>query len=350
MKTGLRLLALLAVPSAVLLFPPAAPVLAAPVDPRYHLVRTIPLPGADGWDYMTADAANHRLYVSRGTHVAVVDTETGKPVGDIPDTTGVHGIALDPKDGRGFTSNGRANSVTIFDLKTLKKIGEAATGDGPDAIVYEPVTGRVFTFNGRAGTATAIDAANGTVVGTVALPGRPEFPVADVKGHLYDNIEDKSEIVSIDAKTLKVDAVWPLAPAESPSGLAMDRKHRRLFAVCDNQKLAVVDADSGKLVGTPAIGSGPDACAFDPDQSLVFSPNGEDGTMTVLREVTPDQYETVATLTTQAGARTMALDEKTHRVFTVTAKTIPPTPGETGRRRRQYVDGSFVILEYAPGK
>ena len=276
-----------------------------------------------------------------------MDTRTGQLAGDIPDTDGVHGVAIDAKLGRGFTSNGRANTVTIFDLKTLKKIGEVPVGEGPDAIVFEPVTGRVFTFNGRAGTATAIDAASGKVVGTVTLPGRPEFPVADGKGHLYDNIEDKGEIADVNARTLKVDHVWPLAPAESPSGIAMDTKSRRLFSVCDGQKMAVTDADTGKVVATPAIGNGPDACAFDPARHLVFSPNGEDGTITVLREVAPDQYDVVQTITTQAGARTMALDDKTHHLFTVTATALPPVPGAP-RWHRSYVSGTFVILEYAP--
>ena len=337
-----------------LLLPGLAAQAAPPAPPAspFHLVRTIHLPGADGWDYLFDDSRAHRLYVSRGTHVAVVDTRTGRVAGDIPDTNGVHGVAIDPKSGRGFTSNGRSNSVTIFDTKTLKKIGEVLVGEGPDAIVFEPVTGRVFTFNGRAGTATAIDAASGKVVGTVTLPGRPEFPVADGKGHIYDNIEDQSEIADVNARTLAVDHVWPLAPAESPSGIAMDTKGRRLFSVCDGQRLAVTDADTGKVVATSAIGSGPDACAFDPDSHLVFSPNGQDGTITILRQVTPDRYDAVQTLTTQAGARTMALDEKTHHVFTVTATALPADPaapaGPGGRRRRSYVPGSFVILEYAP--
>ena len=336
--------------SALALTLPGLAAFAAPA-PNYHLVRTIHLSGAEGWDYITADGDSHRLYVSRGTHVAVVDTRTGTLVGDISGTDGVHGVAIDAKLGRGFTSNGRANTVTIFDLKTLKKIDDVPVGEGPDAIVFEPVTGRVFTFNGRAGTATAIDAATGKVVGTVTLPGRPEFPVADGKGHIYDNIEDKGEIADVNARTLKVDNVWPLG-AESPSGIAMDTKNRRLFSVCDGQVLAVTDADTGKVVATPAIGNGPDACAFDPAGQFVFSPNGQDGTLTVLRETSPDKYDVVQTITTQAGARTMALDTKTHHLFTVTATALPPSPNDPpgfgGRRRRTYAPGSFVVLEYAP--
>ena len=327
----------------------APPARAATPAPNYHLVRTISLPGADGWDYLAVDSAAHRLYVSRGTHVAVVDTDKGTVVGDIPDVNGVHGVAVDPKSGRGFTSNGRSNSVTIFDVKTLKKLGETPVGEGTDAIIYDPSSGRIFTFNGRAQTATAIDPRSGKVVGTIPLPGRPEYPVSDGRGHIYDNIEDKSEIAVVNARTLKVDAVWPLAPGDGPSGIAMDLKRRRLFSVCGNQQMVVTDADTGKVVATPAIGSGPDAASFDPGRNLVFSPNGEDGTISVIQEVTPDQYRTVQTITTQPGARTMILDEKTHHLFTCTAKTLPPAPGGAiQRRRRQYVPGTFVVLEYAP--
>ena len=205
----------------------------------------------------------------------------------------------------------------------------------------------MFTFNGRAQTATAIDAATGTVVGTIPLPGRPEFAVADGQGHLYDNIEDKSEIAAINTRTLKVENVWPVAPGEGPSGIAMDPKSRRLFSVCDNRQMAIMDAETGKVIATPAIGGGPDACAFDAKDQLIFSPNGDDGTLTVLREVTPDLYTTLATVPTQSGARTMALDEKTNDVFTVTATALPAPPG-TPHWRRQYAPGTFVVLKYAP--
>lgn len=332
---------------ASLLFLPVAVPSTGAAAPNYHLVKSISLPGAEGWDYLALDSGARRLYVSRGTHITVVDVDKGQVVGDIPDTSGVHGVAIDPKSGHGFTSNGRSNSVTIFDTKTLKKIGEVPVGTGPDAIIFDPSTERVFTFNGRAQTATAIDGATGKVVGTVTLPGRPEFAAAAGQGHVYDNIEDKSELVAIDAKTLTVDHAWPLAPGEGPSGIAVDAKHRRVFSVCDNQKMVVTDADTGKIVATPAIGNGPDAAAFDPGRALVFSPNGRDGTLTVLQETTPDQYQTVQTVTTQPGARTMALDEKTHHVFTCTAKSLPPPPGQP-RWRRQYIAGTFVVLEYAP--
>jgi DNA-binding beta-propeller fold protein YncE len=342
---------LLGLPLALACLAPlaAVPALADVPMAGYHLVNKISLTGADGWDYLTMDSANHRLYVSRSTHVSVIDTSTGKVVGDIPDTAGVHGIALDPKTGHGFTSNGRSNTVTIFDIKTLKKIGETPVGEGPDAIIFDPSSKRVFTFNGRAQTATALDAVSGKVVGTVALPGRPEFPVTDGKGHLYDNIEDKSEIVAIDAQALKVDNTWSLAPGDGPSGLTIDPKGRRLFAVCGNQKMIVMDADTGKVVATPTIGNGPDAAAYDGGAKLVFSPNGEDGTLTVLKQVSPNQYTVAATVTTQSGARTMTLDEKTHHLFTIAAQTVPPAPGvDQPRWRRSYVDGSVTVLEFAP--
>jgi DNA-binding beta-propeller fold protein YncE len=251
-------------------------------------------------------------------------------VGDIPDTQGVHGIALATELGRGFTSNGRANTVTIFDLKTLKTLGTASAGTNPDCIVYDPATKRVFTMNGRSSNATAINAADGTVAGTVDLPGRPEFAAADGKGSIYVNIEDKSELAQLDAQNLKVLNHWPLAPCEEPSGLAMDTKNRRLFA----------DADSGKVIATPPIGQGVDANRFDPETKYAFSSNG-DGTLTVVHEDSPDKFTVVDNVPTKRSARTMALDEKTHDIFLAAADFEPPAPGE---RRGKMKSGSFVIL------
>jgi YVTN family beta-propeller protein len=323
---------------------------AAASDAGIHLLQSISLPGTEGWDYLSVDSAARRLYVSRGTHVAVIDIDAGKVVGDIPDTAGVHGVAIDTADGKGFTSNGKANSVTVFDLKTLAKTATVAVGNRPDAILYDPSTARVFTFNAGGPSATAIDAKTDTVVGTVPLPGKPEFAAADGKGMIYDNIEDKSEIVAIDAKALTVTATWPIAPCESPSGLAFDIKHQRLFSVCDGGKMAVTDAKSGKVVATPVIGNGPDAAGFDPKTGNVYSTNGEDGTLTVLHEQSPDVYTTVGTATTKPGARTMALDEKTHRIYTIAGDLAPaPTvaPGEPApKKRRSYVDGSVTVLVY----
>ena len=344
---------------AVVLFGMTLPSPAAPV-PSYHLARKITLTGDGRWDYLQVDSAARRLYVSRSTHVNVVDLDTGTVVGDIPNTSGVHGIALDPKSGHGFTSNGRANTVTIFNLKTLAKVAEVAVGTSPDCIIFDPATERVFTFNGGSNDATAIDGATGKVIGTIPLPGRPEYAVADGKGHVYNNIEDKSEVASINAKTLKVENVWPIAPGDGPSGIAMDLKSRRIFSVCGNQKMTVLDADTGKLVSTLAIGNGPDASAFDPALGIVFSPNGEDGTLNVVKETGPNQFQVTATVPTQAGARTMALDPKTHHVYLMTA-TMEPAPPETAapdapvvggapprRARRGIVPGSYVVLDFAP--
>lgn len=322
----------------------AAPGTASAPASAFHLVKTIPLPGDNSWDYLMLDEGARRLYIARSSHVSVINIDTGKLVGDIPGTQGVHGVALDTKRGTGYTSNGRTHSVTIFSLKTLKKTGEVSVGEGPDAIIYDAVSDRVFTLNGGANSATAISAATGKVVGTVTLPGRPEFAVADGRGHIFNNLEDKSEIVDINARTLKVEHTWPLAPGTSPSGLAMDTGKRRLFAVCDNQKLAVVNADTGAIVATPAIGNGPDACAFDPGTREVFSPNGQDGTITVLRETSAGSYAVVQTLTTQDGARTMTLDSRSHRLLTVAAKALP---GSSESRRRGYVPSTFVVLEYS---
>jgi len=314
--------------------------------PGYHLLRSTSIPGDGGWDYLTLDSKSRRLYIARSTHASVVDIDSGKLIGDIPDLQGVHGVALDTKNGHGFTSNGRANTVTVFDIKTLKKIVDIPVGTGPDAILFDQSSGYVFTFNGRGQSSTVIDVNSNKVIGTIALPGKPEFPVTDGRGHIYDNIEDKNEIVSIDIKSMKVDHEWPIAPGEAASGLAFDVKGKRLFAVADNQKLVVMNSATGAVVATPAIGSGPDACAYDPKTRLVFSPNGEDGTMTVIHQDAPDKYSILETIPTQAGARTFALDEKTHHIFTVAAKTVPPAPGAEQGRRRSYVPGSFTLLEY----
>jgi len=304
------------------------------------VIKTVPVGGEGFWDYLAVDSAGRRLYISHGTHVQVMDTDSYALVGDIPDTQGVHGIAVAPELGRGFTSNGRANTVTIFDLKTLKTLGTASTGTNPDAIVYDGVTKRVFTMNGRSNNATAINAADGTVAGTVDLAGRPEFAAADGKGNIYVNIEDKSEIVQLDAQNLKVVNRWPLAPCEEPSGLAMDQANRRLFAGCHNQMMAVVDADSGKVVASPAIGQGVDANRFDPETKYAFASCG-DGTLTVVHEDSPAKFSVVENVSTKRSARTMALDEKTHNIFLSAADFEPPAPGE---RRGKMKPGSFVIL------
>jgi DNA-binding beta-propeller fold protein YncE len=314
-------------------------------DPGYHVIKTYKLGGEGGWDYLNLDSSSRRLYISRATHVIVIDADSGKPVGDIPDTPGVHGIALAPELGRGFTSNGRENTVSIFDIETLKLITKVKVGDIPDAILYDPATKRVFTFNGKSQDSTAIDAAKGTVLGTIKLGGRPEFAVSYGKGEVFVNIEDKSELVALDADKLAVKSRWPLAPCQEPSGLAMDRKNRRLFSGCDNKMMAVVDADSGKVIATPAIGDGVDANGFDEATGLAFASCGE-GVLTVVREESPSKFSVAENVKTQEGARTLALDEKTHQVFVVTANFGPPpapTP-ENPHPRHTILPDSFVVL------
>lgn len=318
---------------------------AVAADAGYHVIMSYKLGGDGGWDYLTLDSSSRRLYISRATHVMVIDADSGKSAGDIPDTPGVHGIALAPELNRGFISNGREGTVTIFDLPTLKVITKAKAGENPDAILYDPATKRVFAFNGRSHDATAIDAAKGTVVGTIKLEGKPEFAVSDGKGEIFVNIEDKSQIDAIDPDKLAVKSSWPLAPCQEPSGLAIDRKNRRLFAGCDNKMMAVVNADNGKVIATPPIGEGVDANAYDPDTGLAFASCG-DGHLTVVKQESPDKYTVVQNVETQEGARTMALDEKTHNAYLVTAKFGPPpaaTPDQPHPRHTILPD-SFVVL------
>jgi YVTN family beta-propeller protein len=314
-------------------------------DAGYHVTKTYKLGGDGGWDYLKLDSSSRRLYISHATHVMVIDADSGKAVGDIPDTPGVHGIALAPELGRGFVSNGREGTVTIFDIETLKLIAKIKVGDNPDAILYDPATKRVFTFNGRSQDSTAIDAAKGTVLGTIRLEGKPEFAVSDGKGGIFVNIEDKSQLDAIDPSKLEVKSRWPLAPCEEPSGLSMDRKNRRLFVGCDNKMMAVVDADSGKMLATPAIGDGVDATAFDEGTGLAFASCGE-GVLTVVREDSPSKFSVAENVKTQEGARTLALDDKTHQVFVVTAKFGPPpapTP-ENPHPRHSILPDTFVVL------
>ncbi len=326
----------------------AKPANAAPGPSGYHQLKKITLGGEGGWDYITFDSPTRRLFISRQTKVIVLDVDSEKVVGEISNTEGVHGIALAPEFNRGFTSNGRANTVTIFDMKTLAVIDTVQAGTNPDAIIYDPASKRVFAMNGRSSNSTAIDAATGKVVGTIALTGKPEFAAADGAGHVYVNIEDKNEMWQIDSQKLTATTHWSLAPCKEPSGLAMDVEHRRLFAGCDNKMIAVVNADTGKVVAMPEIGDGVDANGFDPGTGFVFSSNGESGTLTVIHEDTPDKYTVVENVSTQKSARTMTLDPKTHEVFLVAAQFGPrpaATP-ETPRPRPPVLPNSFVVLVY----
>jgi DNA-binding beta-propeller fold protein YncE len=313
---------------------------------HYHVVQHFQPGGEGGWDYLTSDPAKHRLFFGRSTRTVVMDEATGKVLGEIPDTPGIHGVALAPELDRGFTSNGRDSSVTIFDLTSLKTIAKVhIDARNPDAILYEPVTKRVFTFNGGSGNATAIEAASGAIVGNIALNGSPEFAVADGKGKVYVNLEDSSSVTRFDAKTLKIEACWPIAPGQEPSGLAIDAAHERLFSVCSNQLMVVSDGVAGKVVTTVPIGKGPDAAKFDPATGLAFSSNGE-GTITVVHEDTPDKYTVVENVPTLPRARTMSIDLKSHRLFTATAKfgETPAPTTEHPHPRPPMVPDSFEIL------
>jgi len=322
----------------------AAPAKAA--TSGYHVVKELKLGGEGGWDYLTVDAVARRLYVSHSTKVTVLDADTGKTVGEVQNLSGVHGIALAGDLGRGFISNGRSSMVTIFDPKTLATVGEVkSTGENPDAILYDPYSSQVFAFNGRSHNATVLEAKTGKVVGTIELGGKPEFATTDLKGRVFVNIEDRSEVAAIGAKDLAVKAHWPLKPCEEPSGMAIDRKHHRLLIGCANKMAAVVDTEGGKVVTTVPIGEGVDANGFDPGTELGFSSNGE-GTLTVIHEETPDRWSVVENVPTRKGARTMALDEKTHNVFLSTAKFGPaPAPtAEQPRPRPTILPDTFTVL------
>ena len=300
--------------------------------------------GEGGWDYLTVDAPKHRLYVTHGTRLEVLDTGSGKVVGSITGMKGLHGVALDDAGKFGYISDGGANSVVVFDRATLQTVATIPAGTNPDGIAFEPVTRTVWAFNGRSHDVSVIDTAQRKVIATIALPGKPEFPQADGKGVVFDNIEDKNEIVRLDAAEKKITATWPLTDCESPSGMAIDKAGRRLFSVCDGKKMAVVDANTGKTLANPTIGDSPDAAGYDAKHKLAFSSNG-DGTLTVV-DAKGATYPVLQDLATQRGARTMAFDAATDRVYLVTAEFGPrpaATP-ENPRARPAIVPGSFTVL------
>jgi DNA-binding beta-propeller fold protein YncE len=309
-----------------------------PAQSGYHLLKTIPVGGTEGWDYVTMDSDARRLYIGRDDHIDVVDVDSAAVVGKITGLSHTHGIVLAPDLGRGFTSDGESNSSTIVELKTLKKIGTVKTGKDPDSFVYDDVTKRVFIMNSAGNDVTAINAADGSIPGTIALDGQPEAAVADGKGKIFVNITDKDQIVEFDARTLTILHRWPLAPGQGPSGLAIDRKNRRLFSVCDNLMMVVMDADTGKVIATPAVGAGTDASLFDPDTGNAFASAGGSATLTVIREDSPDQFRVVDNVSTQSGARTMTLDTKTHNVLLVTARH------GHGATHSQVLPSTFIVL------
>jgi len=310
----------------------------------YHVISTIKIGGQGLWDYLAMDNANRRLYVSNATRVVVVDPDEGKVVGEIPDTQGVHGIAIADKLNKGYVSDGRTNDVTVFDLKTLKVLGKVEmTGMNPDAIIYEPKSERVYTFNGRSHDATAIDAKTDKIVTTIPVGGKPEFAAVDGAGHIFFNVEDTGEIAEIDAAQAMVTRRESIKPCEEPSGLAMDVKKSVLFSVCGNKMMAVTDAKTLKVIAMPEIGQGPDAAAFDPSTGEAFSSNGRDGTLTVVKEV-GGKWQAVDTVKTEMFARTMALDPKTHRIFLSSAEAGAAPAGQTKGRPPMLPDSFHLVV------
>ena len=329
-------------PAALLALATFPQAFAATAPPAARLLSRMPLGGPGGWDYLAFDAPSRHLFVSRGDRVLVIDVDAGKQVGTIANTAGVHGIALADDLHRGFISDGASASVTVFDLASLKTVATiTGTGQKPDAILYDRASHHVLTFNGHSANASVIDPAKNAVIGSIALPGKPEFAVADGAGHVYVNIEDKSELVQLDSIHDKVLQVWPLAPCESPSGLAIDNPHHRLFAVCDNRTMAVLDALDGHHVADVPIGDGPDGVVFDPAEAMIYSSNGESGTITAVHEDAPDHYRVAATIPTQASARTLALDRKLHRLY-LSAARLGATRQANGRRTIE--PDSFAVL------
>jgi YVTN family beta-propeller protein len=329
--------------ASLLLIATAAVAFAA--APTYKVITKIKIGGGGRWDYSYVDNNNHRLYVSHGTQTEVIDTNTDKLVGTIPGTNGVHGIAIADDLGIGFTSDGGDNDVTVFDVKTLAVKTKIKTGQNPDSIIYEPTSHRVFTFNGRSSDSTAIDAKTLTVVtASIPLGGKPEFSQIDGKGHIYVNLEDKNEIVEVDAKNALVAKRYSIAPCDSPSGLTFDLKKTNLYSVCDNRMMIVSDPATGKVLATPAIGAGPDGVAF--DSGYAFSANGRDGNITMVGETSPGKFEAVATIETQFGARTIAADQKAHKLYLPAAESGPPAVGKDGKqgKNRTPVPNSFEIL------
>jgi DNA-binding beta-propeller fold protein YncE len=333
--------------TALCLFATPSTALSAQTSARasYHVARDLRLGGDGRWDYVVVDTANDRLFIARQTRVMVVDPGSGKLLGEVPGLNGAHGVALDYATGHGFATSGHDSTVTMFDLKTLRVLRRTKAADDPDAVLYDPASKRVFTFNGDAGSSSVIDPVSGKLVGSIPLGGKPEFAVTTGHGRLYVNLEDKAEIVEIDPGAMQVLRRWSLTPCEEPTGLAIDRGHHLLFSGCHNRLMAISDAAEGKMIAHMPIGGGVDAGAFDPSSQLAFASNG-DGTLTVVHEDSPTTFHVVTTVATRPGARTMALDERTHRIYTVTAALGPapaPTPSDP-HPRPSLVPGTFSLL------
>ena len=317
------------------------------LNAQIHLVKKTVVGGEGGWDYLAVDSENRRLYVSHSTKVEVLNADTHEKVGEIPNLQGVHGIAIVAKKGRGITTNGRSNTATIFDLKTLAPIVEVPTGKNPDALLYDHYSDRVFIFNHSGGDATVVDIAAGKVVGTIALGGEAvEAGVSDEKGTIFINLEDINEIVSVDTKSLSVKNRWKIAPGEEPTGIALDRETHRLFTVCHNEWMIILNSDNGQIVAQVPIGKRVDGVVFDPSTKLAYSSNGE-GSISIVQEVSANEFKLVETVKTEVGARTIAFDPKTHHVFVSTAQygETPAATTENPRPRPKVVPGTFMILE-----
>jgi YVTN family beta-propeller protein len=317
---------------------------------KYRIVNRYPVEGDGGWDYLTLDENNARLFISHGMVTQVVDSKTGKLIGTIENTKGVHGIALDQAENKAFISCGRDSTVSIINLTTLEFISKVkVTGANPDAILFDKFSDKVFVYNGRSSNATVIDPKTNTVVATISLAGKPEFSVSDGNGKVYVNIEDKSLITVIDSKNLKVENIWSLAPGEEPSGLALDNTTHRLFSVCRNKKMVVVDAQNGTIITTLDIGGGVDGCAFDSGLKRAYSSNGE-GTVTVVQEENMNKYYVLGTIQTNRGARTICLDHKTHHIYLPTAEfgAAPEPTAENPHPRPIIKPGTFTIIDLGP--
>ncbi len=306
----------------------------------YKLTKTFHVASPGGWDYIAVNPNSNKLYLSHGTQVNILDKATGDSLGVIPNTTGVHGIAFNESTGRGYTSNGRINSVTVFELKTDKILEQIATGENPDAIMYDAFSKTVITCNGRSKDLTVIDATTNKVIATIPVGGKPETAVSDNAGKLFVNIEDKNEIVEVDIKAAKVLNHWSIAPGESPTGLEIDRKTKRLFAGCEKQ-LVVIDATNGKVVTTVPIGEGCDGVGFDSKTNLIFTSNGS-GTATVIKEISANNFKVIDNVVTKRGARTICVDESTHKAYLPTADFEAQAAGEKGRPKM--IAGSFQVI------
>ena len=323
-----------------------AVVLDAQTKSGYHVAKKIKVGGEGSWDYLTYDAQSHRLFVSHTDRFVVINTISDEVVGEILKLEGVHGMAIANEFNRGFITNGTSSSVSVVDLKTLKVVNKIPVGKKPDAILYDPFSHRVFVYNGQSASVSAIDAANATVVSTVMLGGKPEFSATDRKGHIFVNLEDKNEIVGFDASTLKIFARWSLKGGDEPTGLAIDVEHHRLFSVCHNKLMFVLDSDNGTILAKLPIGAKVDGCAFDPATGMVFASNGE-GTITAIREDSPSKFSVLETVATRPGAKTITLDPDTHTLYLPTAE-FGPTPAPTEKvpaPKAPILPDTFVVLK-----